>query len=113
MTEVTKSVSIHLHNHNPQSEIEFEVYDLWKNGSVHVLYLGTSDVTAFLNEEQVRSLSRTLNEYVWNLDVQQAIDSAELPDEDYDEDYEGNWTDVQADADTLASAGWGTDEDYL
>ena len=26
--------------------------------------------------------------------------------------YEDNMTDVEADADTLASAGWGTDEDY-
>jgi len=29
-----------------------------------------------------------------------------------DRDYEDNMTDVEADADTLASAGWGTDEDY-
>ena len=29
-----------------------------------------------------------------------------------DIDYEDNLTDVEADADTLASAGWGTDEDY-
>lgn len=28
------------------------------------------------------------------------------------EDFEDNMTDVEADADTLASAGWGTDEDY-
>lgn len=34
---------------------------------------------------------------------------AEL-DEDFDE-FDG-WTDVEADANTLASAGWGTDEDY-
>ena len=27
-------------------------------------------------------------------------------------DYEDNMTDAEADADTLASAGWGTDEDY-
>jgi hypothetical protein len=26
--------------------------------------------------------------------------------------YEDNMTDAEADADTLASAGWGTDEDY-
>jgi hypothetical protein len=31
---------------------------------------------------------------------------------EYDENYEDTWTDVEADADTLASAGWGTDEDY-
>ena len=28
------------------------------------------------------------------------------------EPYEDGYTDVEADADTLASAGWGTDEDY-
>ena len=28
------------------------------------------------------------------------------------DDSEDMWTDVEADADTLASAGWGTDEDY-
>ena len=33
---------------------------------------------------------------------------------DYDSQWmtEDNMTDVEADADTLASAGWGTDEDY-
>ena len=31
---------------------------------------------------------------------------------EYDENYEDTWTDVEADADTLASAGWGTDGDY-
>jgi len=29
-----------------------------------------------------------------------------------DDSYEDNLTDAEADADTLASAGWGTDEDY-
>ena len=29
-----------------------------------------------------------------------------------DRDYEDNMTDAEADADTLASVGWGTDEDY-
>lgn len=28
------------------------------------------------------------------------------------EEYADQWDDVSADADTLASAGWGTDEDY-
>jgi hypothetical protein len=32
-------------------------------------------------------------------------------EEPVDSDDDG-WTDVEADADTLASAGWGTDEDY-
>jgi hypothetical protein len=33
-------------------------------------------------------------------------------DEDYGYWPEDGWSDVEADADTLASAGWGTDEDY-
>ena len=33
-------------------------------------------------------------------------------DQGWDEAKEDNYTDVEADADTLASAGWGTDEDY-
>ncbi len=36
-------------------------------------------------------------------------------DPDYDdtrEDYDDGMTDVEADADTLRSCGWGTDEDY-
>lgn len=46
---------------------------------------------------------------------------ADDPDDDLDcdDDPDGGWeppedwmTDVEADADTLASAGWGTDEDY-
>tara|TARA_B100001013_G_scaffold344036_1_gene273199 strand:+ start:2431 stop:2586 length:156 start_codon:yes stop_codon:yes gene_type:complete len=32
--------------------------------------------------------------------------------DDIDSEYEDQWTDVEADADTLRSAGWGTDEDY-
>lgn len=39
-----------------------------------------------------------------------------IPDEDIWADFgdhaEDTWTDVEADADTLTSAGWGTDEDY-
>ena len=38
-------------------------------------------------------------------------DDAEF-DQGWDEAKEDNYTDVEADADTLASAGWGTDEDY-
>jgi len=37
---------------------------------------------------------------------------AELYYEDYYDDCEDNYTDVEADANTLASCGWGTDEDY-
>ena len=33
-------------------------------------------------------------------------------DRGWDDAKEDNYTDVEADADTLASAGWGTDEDY-
>jgi hypothetical protein len=33
-----------------------------------------------------------------------------LPGDEPDDD--DGWSDVEADADTLASAGWGTDEDY-
>jgi len=33
--------------------------------------------------------------------------------EDYDYDEPSDMTDVEADADTLASCGWGSDEDYI
>lgn len=36
----------------------------------------------------------------------------EFEDEDFIDDEPPGMTDVEADADTLASAGWGTDEDY-
>jgi len=37
----------------------------------------------------------------------------EIDQEDLDlEDYEDGMSDAEADADTLRSAGWGTDEDY-
>lgn len=38
----------------------------------------------------------------WYMDHPQAMDGDDYPD----------WSDAEADADTLASAGWGTDEDY-
>ena len=43
--------------------------------------------------------------------LQSRIDAAEtnVPD---DEPFDGFRTDAEADADALASAGWGTDEDY-
>jgi hypothetical protein len=37
---------------------------------------------------------------------------AEPEGEDEPENEDGNMSDVEADADTFASAGWGTDEDY-
>jgi hypothetical protein len=41
------------------------------------------------------------------------IEDGDYPDEDYIPDEpEDNMTDAEADADTLASAGMGTDEDY-
>ena len=33
-------------------------------------------------------------------------------DEDFDDEHDPFLTDAEADADALASAGWGTDEDY-
>jgi len=33
-------------------------------------------------------------------------------DDDIDDDVDDGWSDIEADADTLASAGWGMDEDY-
>ena len=73
-------------------------------------------------------MSDTYNNYD-NMDEWQTIDAsdyydqweAEEPglftedaefDQGWDEAKEDNYTDVEADADTLASAGWGTDEDY-
>ena len=48
---------------------------------------------------------------IQNLDLRAEDDDFE--DEDFeDEDGEDHMTDVEADADTLASAGYGTDEDY-
>ena len=40
------------------------------------------------------------------------IDLVEFDDPMELEDFEDNMSDVEADADTLASAGWGMDEDY-
>lgn len=44
-------------------------------------------------------------------------DSDSMFEQEYDDSYDyddepQDMTDVEADADTLASAGWGTDEDY-
>lgn len=43
-------------------------------------------------------------------DAEGRIDDHDSRDHDYEEGYQ--WDDVEADADTLASAGYGTDEDY-
>lgn len=51
-------------------------------------------------------------------DYEYYLDSCERDDRDYDDDDElpdypeDGMTDVEADADTLRNAGWGTDEDY-
>lgn len=51
--------------------------------------------------------------YGYILDAERFYDEPEDVEDDIeDEDYEDSWSDVDADADTLASAGWGTDEDY-
>jgi hypothetical protein len=43
-----------------------------------------------------------------------ALDDGDLDasEAEWERDWEDNMTDVEADADTLASAGWGIDEDY-
>lgn len=53
------------------------------------------------------------------MDYEDYLDRMDLAqfDDDYSEDddqteYDDGFTDVEADANTLASAGWGTDEDY-
>lgn len=43
---------------------------------------------------------------------QELVESQQAADEAFFEEPEDNMTDAQADADTLASCGWGTDEDY-
>jgi len=45
-------------------------------------------------------------------EMQAAEEVQALEDEDTMQDVEDGFSDVEADADTLASAGWGTDEDY-
>jgi len=40
------------------------------------------------------------------------VANEEFPETDSFTGYEDNMSDVEADADTLASCGWGTDEDY-
>jgi hypothetical protein len=44
-----------------------------------------------------------------NCECESCVNSHGVPFNEYPED---NMTDAEADADTLASAGWGTDEDY-
>jgi hypothetical protein len=52
-----------------------------------------------------------MDEYEW--DDLEPEDHAEMEAEFDDAMYEGyQMSDAEADADTLASAGWGTDEDY-
>ena len=46
------------------------------------------------------------------VDDMPAIIRKEFETIDEPPDYEDNMSDVEADADTLSSAGWGTDEDY-
>lgn len=54
------------------------------------------------------------SEIYWD-ELSDAIDNA-IEDADLWADFgdwsEDTWSDVEADADTLVSAGWGTDEDY-
>ena len=50
-------------------------------------------------------------DYLGHYDGLDSIEVEEI-EEDEEDDYEGDLSDVEADADTLASAGYGTDEDY-
>lgn len=50
-----------------------------------------------------------MEESLWPTAYEPELDS---PAEDYPEECDDNLTDAEADADTLASAGMGTDEDY-
>lgn len=52
-----------------------------------------------------------MNEFVYAEEAQDAIDNM-AQDQDYGDFLESQWSDGEADADTFASAGWGTDEDY-
>jgi len=47
-----------------------------------------------------------------NLNIHPEEVYEERYDERYDDDHDGFNSDAEADADALASAGWGTDEDY-
>lgn len=44
--------------------------------------------------------------------AQDILDDEDAEIEPLHPDYDDNMTDAEADADALASAGWGTDEDY-
>jgi hypothetical protein len=52
----------------------------------------------------------------WDADFEEfedaVLEADDLQEWRNPEEYEDNYTDVEADADTLASAGMGTDEDY-
>jgi len=67
------------------------------------------DATLYSTDEEV------VNLYLRELaaDISKALPAAiteSLADDEYDDD--SGMTDAEADADALASAGWGTDEDY-
>ena len=69
----------------------------------------------FLTDTECREIIGILGaKYLQISDRQITIlDACELRvHEEYDYDDSDGWSDVEADADTLASAGWGTDEDY-
>ena len=74
------------------------------------------DLTGGYQSEKNLSLCRTCEEWETqgSEDTNYLLDDAEIEPihPDHDHDYEDNMTDAEADADTLASAGWGTDEDY-
>lgn len=47
-----------------------------------------------------------------DLDCEEESEEEESEEEGYDEEWDGFRSDAEADGDALASAGWGTDEDY-
>ena len=73
---------------------------------------GLEDAIEFANsigEDVCRNTPEGGSECVWSFDESGDIE----PDEPFgDEAWDGFNSDAEADADALASAGWGTDEDY-
>lgn len=68
---------------------------------------GLEDAIEFANsigEDVCRNTEEGISECVWSFDESGDVES--------DEPWDGFNSDAEADGDALASAGWGTDEDY-
>lgn len=72
---------------------------------ITALWCGGFDALPLMDIEQAAEEITAIVEKKFN-------DDYEPPCEDYEPDEPPDMTDVEADADTLKSAGWGTDEDY-